>query len=217
MHNVDYYIERIMERKKFAITHHLFQDIYLKNDVNERQQNTINSLITEIYIMTYLEDFGGDIPIPTQIGLRDFTYLSKLFPINNIVIWHELYDKIGCIYFIDHCNESDMLNIFSDNIFIKFIDSVCIYLNNIYNKIIILFQFIPRMPEITKISIDLFLSRIEKVTNLFLQYNYEKDINNGGKYKMKKERTVFVVHGRNKTYRKSIFDFLKSIDLYPLE
>ena len=35
--------------------------------------------------------------------------------------------------------------------------------------------------------------------------------------KIEKERKVFVIHARDKALRKSMFDFLRSINLYPLE
>ena len=225
LHNVDYYIEKIKERKKAAITHHLFEEIYAVKGVERRQQKEINDAITELFITTYMEDFGGDIAIPYQVGLRAYSNLSKTFPINDMTLWYSIYDKIGCNLFIEKCDQLTMIEVFEDNIFLKFINTIYQLVNSIKGKNILKFQrminTIPKMPDIKEFSVESFLKRLEDVSKILVE-NFNEVFSDeikkvGGCKKMNVERRVFVVHGRNKRYKKSIFEFLKSLDLYPLE
>ena len=223
LHGVDFYIEKIMERKKAAITHHLFEDIYASKDIEKRQQKKVNSLITELYITTYMEDFNGDIVIPHQVGLRDFSDLSRSFPVNDMTMWYRIYDRIGCGYFIENCSQDNMIEIFKSEIFIGFINIMCKCVSTIEKEKIFglekIISCIPRFGDITDLSYESFLKRIETVTKILLEYNIDKyDFEKkGGILRMNKERMVFVVYGRNEKYTKSVFDFLRSLDLRPLE
>lgn len=69
--------------------------------------------------------------------------------------------------------------------------------------------------DITMLNFNLYLNRICLVT---------EEIENLSIHKMKeetsmaeKEKTVFVVHGRNLNIKRNVFAFLRSLDIYPLE
>lgn len=223
---VPYIMEAVEYRGKRAITHHLFESVYIKRDVSANDQETINSLITELYIRSYLEYFDATIATGLSCGIFKYDYLSTNFPLSDVAFWIKLYKRIGIYQFVCTCKVSTIIAVLSSNIQYNFIQTVFRWLSYFENKKIgvkiigkkfyRLINSIPQFAELQTEDINMYFNRIRQVEDILSNQHF---IERGSSCMLSndKEKTVFVVHGRNVQIKKSIFTFLRSLNLYPLE
>lgn len=131
---VPYIMEAVEYRDKRAITHHLFDSVYMKQGVSTNDQETINSLITELYIRSYLEYFDATIATGLSCGIFKYDYLSTNFPLSDVAFWIKLYKRIGIYQFVCTCNVSTIIAVLSSNIQYNFIQTVFSWLSYFENK-----------------------------------------------------------------------------------
>ena len=218
--HIPYYKGAIEDRNGQAITHHLFKPVFEKLDVSLSDQSRINTIITESYIKSYLEFFDATIPTGLSCGIFKFDYLSKSYYTSNLSVWMKLYKQIGLYDFICSCNVRLVNDIIESSEHIQFVrvmrewitsqipinSSLSFEWNSIINT------QIPKQNQIPNNDVNGYLKRVRIITELIKEKN-ERMI-----YLMQeKERTVFVVYGRNEKVKRSLFQFLRSLNLKPLE
>lgn len=224
--DIPYIIEAIEKREKRAITHHLFTEVYNKRTISDCDQESINSLITESYIKSYMDYFDATVPMGLSCGIYQYDYLCDNFPMSDISFWIKLYKRIGLYHFVCRCKTSTLLEISQEPSQHNFLKSVSHWIsclqnyNNVQNNCFnIFYSYVNQLPQFSEIMVEksgLYFKRISVVAEiLFTQDIFDTkrrfaNMNN-------KEKTVFVVHGRNQKIKKALFEFLRSLNLYPLE
>lgn len=221
--NVPYLQEAIQNRGNQAITHHLLNPTYQKRGISIRDQDSVNTLVTESYIRSYMDYFDATIPSGLSCGIYTYDYLSANTPLSNVFFWIKLYKQIGLFYFTSTCSIELLQMIVTSNEQLTFLCSVRTWISTelcekYLNSDIGLIRLISKLKkrsDITMLNFNLYLNRICLVT---------EEIENLSIHKMKeetsmaeKEKTVFVVHGRNLNIKRNVFAFLRSLDIYPLE
>ena len=218
-----YLQEAIQNRGNQAITHHLLNPTYQKRGISIRDQDSVNTLVTESYIRTYMDYFDATIPSGLSCGIYTYDYLSANTPLSNVFFWIKLYKQIGLFYFTSTCSIELLQMIVTSNEQLTFLCSVRTWIStelcekylNSDTGLIRLISKLKKRSDITMLNFNLYLNRICLVT---------EEIENLSIHKMKeetsmaeKEKTVFVVHGRNLNIKRNVFAFLRSLDIYPLE
>lgn len=216
--------EAINNRGKKAITHHLFDSVYDKRNVSENDRDIINFLITELYIRSYMDYFDASIPTGLSCGIYEYDYLSDNYPLSDVSFWMKLYKQMGLYRFICTCKISMLEFIIESKQQQEFVHIVERWVsfhkksygdkrrNFSFYKLI---NMLPKFNEIVAEDMELYINRIQMVGETIIELN-----NNEGKEKYNmnsKEKTIFVVHGRNTKIKQALFTFLRSLNLKPLE
>jgi len=222
--DIPYIMELVEDRGRQAITHHLFDPLYTRRDISTYDQETVNSLITELYIRSYMEYFDATIATGLSCGVYKYDCLATNYPYSDVTFWMKLYKKIGLFHFICGCNVETILDIIHSDTQYSFIRTVLSWLSLIKDEtsgnILTSWNFykyinsIPRFSELTIEDINLYFERLRKVEDILL---HQRIIERRSDFMPSKEKSVFVVHGRNIEIKKSLFAFLRSLNLYPLE
>ena len=217
----------IEDRGDLAITHHLFEGVYTKRGVSLHDQDIINSLITEMYIKSYMSFFDANIPCGLSCGIYRFDYLSKDSLTSNISFWIHLYKRIGLYRFVCQCTVYTICDISGSAAQYTFLKAVDEWIHsqafssplssNFYKYI----NTLPSFPSVESLETTLYYNRIELISEILTLY-HNSDSNRkiirkeDNKMAAKKNR-VFVVHGKNEKIKRAMFDFLRSLGLSPLE
>lgn len=222
--NIPYLQETIVERGKRAITHHLFDSVYQKRNVLMNDKRIINALITESYIKSYMEYFDATIPTGLRCGIYTYDYLSDNVPLSDVCFWVKLYKQIGLYSFVCTCSIDLLKMIVKSEEQLSFLHSIEMWVasyerTSIQNKSTVSYnKFINQLNRYADIYIqdyNFYIKRIQSVTNEIqvLSENKKKEWCN----MEEKQKTVFVVHGRNKKIKQDMFAFLRSLNIRPLE
>lgn len=75
----------------------MFDPVYQKQGVSERDQDAVNTLITECYIRSYMEYFDATIPAGLICGIYTYDYLSNNAPLADISFGLSCINKLDCI------------------------------------------------------------------------------------------------------------------------
>lgn len=223
--NIPYLQEVIEERGKMAITHHLFDPVYQKQGVSERDQDAVNTLITECYIRSYMEYFDATIPAGLICGIYTYDYLSNNAPLADITFWVKLYKQIGLYRFVCTCPTILLEMIIKSDEQLIFLHSIEVWVSSYekkyrnpkerivsFNKLI---NKLNRYSDIFMQDYNLYIKRIQIVTDEIQKLNKSQDKERCNMEE--KEKTVFVVHGRNMKIKQNVFIFLRSLNVRPLE
>lgn len=222
--SIPYIKETIEDRGKKAITHHLFDTVYEKRNISSDDQEKVNALITESYIRSYMDYFDATVPMGLSCGIYTYDYLSDGFPLSDVSFWIKLYKKIGLYRFVCSCSIKILQAITESPDHQKFLNAVEKWISTYEQeneKIIKNYSFykiinlLSQHSELLGESFNSYIGRIKSVTleiqELAMGRNEEKKI-------MKdKEKTVFVVHGRNQKIKQALFNFLRALNIKPLE
>lgn len=224
--NIPYIIEVIEERNKKAITHHLFEVLYLTREVPVNDQDAVNSLITELYIKSYMEYFDATIATGLGCGIFKYDYLSTNFPLSDIPFWNKLYKRMGIYRFVCTCKASTIIEIVNSHNQSEFLQITANWLRCYANQkgerflfktsdIYPLVNLLPKFDEILVEDINAYFQRLNIVKS-YMQ-SPQKVGKKGSVAMQSKESTVFVVHGRSNKIKTALFAFLRSLSLKPLE
>lgn len=217
---IPYIIDKIANRNNQAITHHLFQDVYLKQGMGTAYQETINKSITELYISSYIDYFNLTIPTDLSIGIYGYDFLSKTRPVSDISFWTKVAKRLGLYDFLCYSDincfyeyvESEEHRLFLSTM-IKFLSDKT-FCTDIFEKRYL--SLINLLPSYEKLSISDITVAIRRVRDAYITLN--EKIEKGSRKVMttNKQTNVFVVHGRNESIKKDLFSFLRCIGLNPL-
>lgn len=170
--NVPYLQEAIQNRGNQAITHHLLNPTYQKRGISIRDQDSVNTLVTESYIRSYMDYFDATIPSGLSCGIYTYDYLSANTPLSNVFFWIKLYKQIGLFYFTSTCSIELLQMIVTSNEQLTFLCSVRTWIStelcekylNSDTGLIRLISKLKKRSDITMLNFNLYLNRICLVT-----------------------------------------------------
>lgn len=219
---IPFIMERIANRNRSAITHHLLKDVYINHDIDKGFQGIINKTISELYIKSYLNYFNLTIPTNLSIGIFGYDFLSSTYPASDMSFWLKLSIKMGMNKFIYNSNIDIFYEYLQSTEHRELILLMYKFLSNYYivdsNKINAHFKIIELIPIYNEIKINDIKNAkkraIDVKEKLLIKSHNRKEWYNMGY--LNKAKNVFVVHGRNEDIRHAMFTFLRSIGLTPL-
>lgn len=215
--HVPYIIDTIDNRQNKAITHHLFDDLYNKKEFTKFEKRSINSLITDSYIKSYMNFFKASIFCDLSSGINNYDYLDDNFPFSSVLFWSELYERIGVYKFITESDESVFIGTVESDEQIKFLESIQKLIKSYESTQNDIYMYIDKLPNRGEVLINdenAYLKRIMEVRENINSLIENKEKTEQGENNMDE---VFVVHGRNEKIKDSLFDFLEAINIKPLE
>lgn len=238
-----YAAESIVERNGRAITRLLFDSSFNKYNPMANTRRFFETVISEHYVDSYITEFNGTIASGLSSGIEYFSFFCPTYPFHHIPVWHQLYNRLGCIPIIRMMCQDELSDVRESIEFQAFIDatrkfiarSVDFHSTGNYTYHVFDNQHLLSLIERDiRVHIDVaHFSRIKKADSLITmlgemanciessevsgdstQDTVTRIICRGG---IPVKDTVFVVYGRNEKARKALFDFLRAAGLKPLE
>lgn len=210
--------ETLESRGSLAVTARLFERSVTKASISERGRGALAMLISDGYIRSYMDEYNGTIFTGLACGVPGFEYLCRTYPVTDLVRWRSLYSAVNLLAPIRAISTSDMLVLRHDSDFRQFLD----YARAMFRSTTDQTLWSAHMRELrsrrwgeVRANADAILQRISLLRQR-METSERQDVPRRRTVKPD-ERTVFVVHGRDDKLRESLFAFLRSAGLHPLE
>lgn len=120
-----YIEESIYKRGAKAITKDLFSSVYENQKATPHEKRIFNIKISEYYVKSYLEELNnGTIATGIRSAVDYFAYLCPTYPYHHLLLWRQIYQKIGCLPFLRQLKDRDIVTIRECAEFINFIQTI---------------------------------------------------------------------------------------------
>jgi len=130
-----YIVDSIKNRGKKAVTKLLFSDSFKKFGSHSNINKCFNIKVTENYISAYLHEYNGTIVTGLSSGIEYFSYLCPTYPLHHLSLWKQIYLKLGCLNYIRHINQTEIIQIRESTIFQSFISETRYFIHSLIKEL----------------------------------------------------------------------------------
>lgn len=233
-----YLTDLLLSRGHKAVTKLLFGSVlerYWSLESIHRVYRSLEFAISEAYISSYLDEYGGTIATGLASIGEVFTHLCLTYPLHDLRLWRELYLRLGIMGRLKALSTEQLVVLRSESIYIGFVEMVRSWWVYELEKmrpqrgkaVLVVLEairraaFYPRLGVSRKASGDNLFALLEDATHIIAEAveDYNRPVWLWGNYLMSTvdRKKVFVVHGRNDPVRRDLFSLLRAASLNPTE
>lgn len=233
-----YLTDLLISRGHKAVTKLLFGSVlerYWSLESIHRVYRSLEFAISEAYISSYLDEYGGTIATGLASIGEVFSHLCITYPLHDLRLWRELYLRLGIIGRLKALSVEQLAVLRSESIYINFVEVIRTWWVRELEKmrpprgkaVLVVLEairriaFYPKLGAGREVSGDNLFTLLEDATHIVAEAveHYNRPVWLWGNYLMSTvdRRKVFVVHGRNESVRRDLFALLRAASLDPRE
>lgn len=224
--------DALLNRRGLAVTKYLFERSYDWFGASKTTRTIFDTKVSEGYVKLQMSARNGTIPTGLGCGLNYFDDFCPTFPTHHLPLWSEVYRHLGAKRFLSLVAPKDIVIIRETPSYGRMIDAIRQYVlasisgsEGHTSEVLTtatralrenLPDVVPRPKrEVTRLSE--FIGLCDSIAHSF-DVRGITPMSSPKKLPIRRDpKSVFVIYGRNENARKAMFEFLRSVNLHPLE